>query len=86
MHPASSAPHIDAMPVDPQAYRPATDLLALGDAFYDPVEAADFPETRLRFRNDPAAAEVGLNGLSDDEWVSHFGRFVPLPEIGRAHV
>ncbi|GAA0299548.1 YdiU family protein [Sphingomonas oligophenolica] len=50
----------------------------MGDRFYDPVEAADFPETRLRFRNDRAATGVGLDGLSDDEWVSHFGRFVPL--------
>ena len=62
----------------PQAYRPETAILALGERFYDPVAAADFPETRLRFRNDRAAAQVGLDGLSDTEWVSHFGRFVPL--------
>ncbi len=68
------------MPLDPQAYRPAADLLTLGDSFYDPVVAANFPETRLRFRNDRAAAEVGLDGLTDDEWVRHFGRFDPLPD------
>ncbi len=67
------------MPFDPQAYRPETRLLGLGPDFYDPVRAADFPETRLRFRNDRAAAEVGLAGLGDEEWVSHFGRFAPLP-------
>ena len=67
------------MPFDPQAYRPETALLTLGDGFYDPVQAADFPETRLRFRNDRAAAEIGLAGLSDAEWVRHFGRFDPLP-------
>ena len=67
------------MPVDPQHYRPANALLQLGNAFYDPVEAADFPETRLRFRNDRAAAEVGLAGLTDAEWTGHFGRFAPLP-------
>ena len=67
------------MPPTPQAYRPATAILSLGETFYDPVEAADFPGTRLRFRNDRAAAEVGLDGLSDDEWRSHFGRFLPLP-------
>lgn len=67
------------MPVDPQAYRPATDLMMLGEGFYDPVEAANFPETRLRFRNDRAAREVGLASLTDDEWERHFGRFVPLP-------
>jgi uncharacterized protein YdiU (UPF0061 family) len=62
----------------PQAYRPETAILALGNAFYDPVAAADFPETRLRFRNDRAAAGVGLDGLSDEAWLSHFGRFAPL--------
>ncbi|MFW2851221.1 protein adenylyltransferase SelO family protein [Sphingomonas sp. TX0543] len=67
------------MPFDPQAYRPEAALLSLGDAFYDPVAAADFPETRLRFRNDRAAREVGLGMLTDAEWIAHFGRFAPLP-------
>ncbi|HVF95627.1 MAG TPA: YdiU family protein [Sphingomonas sp.] len=67
------------MPIDPQAYRPATALLTLGERFYDPVDAADFPETRLRYRNDRAAAQVGLDGLDDAEWARHFGRFDPLP-------
>ena len=63
----------------PQPYRPSTALLSLGDQFHDPVEAAHFPETRLRFRNDRAASEVGLAHLSDEEWARHFGRFEPLP-------
>ena len=67
------------MPPSPQAYRPATSLLSLGDGFYDPVAAAEFPQARLRFRNDRAAAEVGLATLGDDEWCSRFGRFEPLP-------
>lgn len=67
------------MAFDPQAYRPARTLLDLGDGFYDPVNAADFPAAELRFRNDRAAAEVGLETLSDAEWVAHFGRFRPLP-------
>lgn len=67
------------MPIDPQVYRPEKLLLTLGDAFFDPVAAADFPETRLRFRNDRAAAEVGLDPLTDPEWIAHFGRFAPLP-------
>ena len=62
----------------PQAYRPETVILELGEGFFDPVAAADFPETRLRFRNDRAAASIGLDGLSDAEWIAHFGRFVPL--------
>jgi uncharacterized protein YdiU (UPF0061 family) len=63
----------------PQAYRPESAILELGDDFYDPVDAAHFPETRLRFRNDRAAEEVGLAGYDDAEWIAHFGRFQPLP-------
>ncbi|TPG21470.1 YdiU family protein [Sphingomonas koreensis] len=63
----------------PARYRPETTILELGDGFYDPVAAARFPETRLRFRNDRAAAQVGLDHLSDAEWIAHFGRFEPLP-------
>jgi uncharacterized protein YdiU (UPF0061 family) len=68
------------MALPPQAYRPETRLLELGDAFYDPVEAANFPGTILRYRNDRAAAEVALATLSDAEWIAHFGRFQPLPD------
>jgi uncharacterized protein YdiU (UPF0061 family) len=68
------------MPTTPQAYRPATALLDLGDTIATPVEAADFPETRLRFRNDRAAAEVGLATLDDREWIQAFGRFQALPD------
>ncbi|MDQ2877786.1 MAG: YdiU family protein [Pseudomonadota bacterium] len=64
----------------PQAYRPDSAILSLGDGFHDPVAAADFPETRLRFRNDRAAAKVGLDTLSDEAWIRHFGRFDPLPD------
>jgi uncharacterized protein YdiU (UPF0061 family) len=67
------------MPPAPQAYRPATALADLGPAFADAVTAADFPETRLRFRNDRAAASIGLAPLDDAEWIAHFGRFAPLP-------
>jgi uncharacterized protein YdiU (UPF0061 family) len=61
-------------------YRPDPRILELGPAFYDPVEPARFPHTVLRFRNDRAAASVGLDGLSDEEWIGHFGRFEPLPD------
>ena len=59
-------------------FTPQQAILELGDAFYDPVAAAPFPQAILRFRNDRAAAEVGLDGLSDAEWLAHFGRFAPL--------
>ena len=61
-------------------YRPETPILSLGGDYYDPVEAARFPQTILRFRNDRAAASVGLAGLSDAQWLAHFGRFAPLPD------
>jgi uncharacterized protein YdiU (UPF0061 family) len=60
-------------------YTPDPRILELGEAFYDPVEAADFPQTVLRFRNDRWAPSVGLEGLSGDEWLRHFARFEPLP-------
>src|SRR5690242_11864149 len=63
----------------PARYRPESAILELGDAFYDPVAPARFPETRLRFRNDRAAASVGLESLGDAQWLAHFGRFEPLP-------
>jgi serine/tyrosine/threonine adenylyltransferase len=62
------------------AYSPDPRFQALGRDFADPVEAADFPETILRFRNDRAAASVGLETLSDADWIRHFGRFEPLPD------
>ena len=67
------------MPVS-AAYRPGPRFLRLGDQFADPVAAADFPLTVLRFRNDRAAATVGLETLTDAEWIAHFGRFQPLPD------
>ena len=67
------------MPVSP-AYRPAPRFPDLGAEFADPVAAADFPKTLLRFRNDRAASTVGLETLSNGEWTAHFGRFQPLPD------
>lgn len=63
----------------PAPFRPATAIHELGDGFYDAVEAAPFPQTRLRFRNDRAAASIGLDSLDDAAWIQHFGRFAPLP-------
>lgn len=60
--------------------RPDVRITELGPNFYDPVQAANFPETLLRYRNQKAAASVELDGLSDAEWISHFGRFTPLTD------
>jgi uncharacterized protein YdiU (UPF0061 family) len=61
-------------------YRPETAILELGGDFYDAVTPADFPETKLRFRNDRRAAAVGLGELGDADWIRHFGRFEALPD------
>ena len=66
------------MPLTP-AYRAAPRLPSLGAEFADPVTAARFPKTLLRYRNDRAAESVGLDSLSEAEWIAHFGRFEPLP-------
>jgi uncharacterized protein YdiU (UPF0061 family) len=60
-------------------YTPDPCLPRLGADFADPVRAADFPRLDLRWRNDRAAASVGLGSLTDDEWADGFGRFQPLP-------
>ncbi len=67
---------------EPQAasYRADTPIAALADWLGDPVAPADFPQTVLRFRNDRAAKEVGLDGLDESQWLQHFGRFAPLPD------
>jgi uncharacterized protein YdiU (UPF0061 family) len=60
-------------------YRPAPRLASSGLPLFDEVAAADFPQTVLRYRNDRAAASIGLEGLSDADWIRHFGRFEALP-------
>lgn len=64
----------------PASYRPAQTFLTLGEGFADPVQAANFPKTKLRFRNDRHAKTVGLDALTDKQWCDHFGRFKPLPD------
>ena len=66
------------MPVS-SAYQPDPQFDRLGAEFADPVKPAAFPQTILRYRNERAAATVGLDTLTDAEWIAHFGRFEPLP-------
>ncbi len=51
----------------------------LGDAFYDRVAPANFPRTILRHRDQRWAERIGLCDLDEAQWLSHFGRFEPLP-------
>lgn len=68
-----------ALPQD-AIYRPSPRIMALADWIGDPVKAAPFPETRLRWRNDRAARGIGLAEMDDAEWLRRFGRFEPLPD------
>ena len=52
-------------------------LESLGDDFYDLVAAAEFPQHRLRFRNDDLLARLGLDqaAVKDDHFIAAFGQF-----------
>ncbi|WP_375454384.1 protein adenylyltransferase SelO family protein, partial [uncultured Methylobacterium sp.] len=67
------------LPTHGAAARPSRRHADLGADFFDVVAAARFPETILRYRNQPWAERVGLGGLSEAEWIARFGRFEPLP-------
>lgn len=66
------------MPVS-ETFRPSLAHASLGGDFFDEVEPAKFPRHILRFRNQRWAERTGLGGLTDAEWLDHFGRFSPLP-------
>ena len=77
--PPSSPP--PSLPSDqpPAGYQSDPAILALADWLADPVEAAPFPKAITRFSNKRAAREIGLDGLSEADWVRHFARFEALP-------
>ena len=64
-------------PITP--YRPDPKIHGLGGAFYDVVEATDFPGCIARFVNKRWAERVGLD-LDEGQWAAHFCRFEPLPD------
>jgi len=67
------------MPVSDR-YRPAPVFAALGPELADVVTPARFPQHVLRYRNQRAAAGVGLDTLDAAEWERHFAAFAPLPD------
>ncbi|HRO02215.1 MAG TPA: YdiU family protein [Terricaulis sp.] len=66
------------MPPSP-LYRPDPLFAALGGEFADPVAPARFPQHVLRRRNQNWAEAIGLDTLSEGEWIAHLGAFEPLP-------
>ena len=67
-------------------YRPDPRFIGLGSEFGDAVEAAKFPSHTLRWRDRRAAKCVGLDELTDSEWLAHFGQFDALPNIGQSPI
>ena len=67
------------MPVTAK-YSPDPRFERLGPDFADPVAPADFPASTLRYRHQRAAATVGLDALTEEEWRRHFWRFEALPD------
>jgi len=59
-----------ALPFEPS-------IEGLGDAYWDGVEAAAFPQTRLRFRNDALLEQLGLDpaAVADRDFEAAYGRF-----------
>ena len=60
---------------------PCKNLLELGDEFYDPVQAAHFPESRLRYWNADLAHSLGWSEdfRQDSQKKQHFQEFKALP-------
>ncbi|UYL07935.1 YdiU family protein [Bdellovibrio sp. SKB1291214] len=54
-------------------------IYELGPEFYDEVQAAPFPDAKLRYRNQDAARTIGLDQLSESEWKSYFADFKAMP-------
>ena len=52
-------------------------LEGLGSQYWDVVEAASFPSSSLRFRNDELLCQLGLDpaGVADDHLAAAYGRF-----------
>lgn len=53
-------------------------ILELGDEFYTLVKGGVFSNPVLRYRNQKQAQKLGLDSISDQEWIQHFGLFAPL--------
>lgn len=55
-------------------------IYELGPDFYDPVKPALFPKALLRYRNQNAAAEIGLDKLSEQQWEQYFCHFKAMDD------
>lgn len=53
-------------------------ILDLGDEFFVPVVGGPFTDPVLRYRNQKQALFLGLDKMTDTEWIHHFGNFHPI--------
>ncbi|MEK9761026.1 MAG: protein adenylyltransferase SelO family protein, partial [Candidatus Puniceispirillum sp.] len=60
------------------AKQPEQVHLQLDQRFYRKVSAARFAVQSLRYRNQEAAASIGLDTIDDAAWTTHFAGFQPL--------
>lgn len=60
-------------------FQPVSRHLELGDAFFDRVAPADFPQAILRHSDKRWATRLGLDPQDERYLNAHFGRFEPLP-------
>ena len=47
----------------------------LGSDFFEYVDSASFPKAILRYRNHEAASLIGLDSISNAQWLDYFCRF-----------
>lgn len=59
-------------------FKPEAIHTDLGTDFFDKVSASNFPKHILRYRNQRWAERVGLDELSETNWLAHFGAFEPF--------
>lgn len=68
-------PAVRPNPLTQLPFEPAFE--SLGEDFFDPVVAAEFPRHLLRFRNDRILPQLGLDAdqVSDADFIAAFGEF-----------
>lgn len=62
------------------AFTPENAIRSLGDDFFDPVDAARFPKSILRYHDDHSAAAIGLEDFTHQDWITRFADFVPFED------
>ncbi|MBL4617164.1 MAG: YdiU family protein [Robiginitomaculum sp.] len=62
------------------SYQPSPKIVDLGNGFLEPVSPASFKKTELRYFNQRAARQIGLDDLSEQQKIDYFAKFEPLPD------